>query len=78
MVGLSDRYKNNPSNQEERKKKERATSRGTKEPGYVRKNLVVSRTTGITTEKSKTTQKTRFVTLQATSKIEDYKSYKTQ
>jgi len=37
------------------KKKERATSWGTKEPGYVRKNSVVSWTTGITTEKSKTT-----------------------
>ena len=43
--------KNNSSKQEERKKKEKATSQGTKEPGYLRKNLVISWTMGIATEK---------------------------
>ena len=33
------------------KKKEKATSQGTKEPGYLRKNPVTSWTTGIATEK---------------------------
>ena len=39
MAGLSDRYKNKSSKQEERKKKERTTAQGTKEPGYSKKEL---------------------------------------
>ena len=97
QVGVSDRYKNNSSKQEERAEERKGyltrnkrTRLFKKELGNLMNNRDHNRKVKDNSEdkiryitsdfKNRRLQilKTRFVTLQATSKIEDYKSYKTQ